>query len=154
MTRLAKIISGGQTGVDRAALDAAIALEIPHGGWCPRGRLAEDGPIPARYALRQTPTSRYPERTEKNVIDSDATLILCHGKPVGGTLLTAELAKRHKKPFLLANLDKPPEATIDDVRQWLAAHAVETLNVAGPRESQRQGIYQESLELLTRIVRR
>ena len=154
MTRLAKIISGGQTGVDRAALDAAIALEIPHGGWCPRGRLAEDGPIPARYTLRQTRTRRYPERTEKNILDSDATLILCHGKPVGGTLLTAELAKRHKKPFLLANLDKPPEATIDEARRWLVTNAVETLNVAGPRESQTQGIYQKSLGILTRIVRR
>ena len=151
MTCLAKIISGGQTGVDRAALDAAISLKIPHGGWCPRGRLAEDGTIPESYALRQTQTGRYAQRTEKNVLDSDATLILCHGKPSGGTLLTAQLAERHEKPFLLVDLDELPDATIDYVRRWLATQAIEILNVAGPRESQSQGIYEESLELLTRI---
>ena len=96
--RPAKIISGGQTGVDRGALDAAIALGVPHGGWCPHGRLAEDGIIPARYQLRQTDSPEYHVRTEKNVQDSDATLILYRGEMKGGTKLTWQLAERHAKP--------------------------------------------------------
>jgi hypothetical protein len=132
------IISGGQTGVDRAALDAAIALGIPHGGWCPRGRLAEDGPIPARYALRETATSEYRERTERNVLDSDATLILHFGPLSAGTLLTRGLASLHRKPCLTIDLTQPEEPAT--IREWLRTNTVATLNVAGPRESQSPGI--------------
>ena len=103
-----KIISGGQAGVDRAALDAAIALNMPHGGWCPRGRLAEDGRISDRYRLRETDSSDYAVRTERNVLDSDATLVLCRGEPRGGTLLTIRLAQRHGRPHLAVDLDQPP----------------------------------------------
>lgn len=147
-----KIVSGGQTGVDRAALDAAISLGIEHGGWCPRGRLAEDGTIPARYALRETEAANYPQRTEQNVLDNNATLILCHGKPSGGTLLTANLAKRHNKPLLVVNLDELNDETYTAVFAWLAANRVSTLNVAGPRESQSPGIHQETFNLLMQIV--
>jgi hypothetical protein len=132
------IISGGQTGVDRAALDAAIALGIQHGGWCPRGRLAEDGPIPDRYALRETASSEYRERTEQNVLDSDATLILHRGPLSGGTLLTRQLAVRHRKPCLTIDLTEPDKPAT--VREWLRTNNVTTLNVAGPRESQSSGI--------------
>ena len=133
-----QIISGGQTGVDRAALDAAIELGIPHGGWCPRGRTAEDGIIPDGYRLRETKSPGYAERTERNVLDGDATLILYRGRLSGGTQLTAQLAEQHGRPCLLVDLDAPPSR--DEVCRWLEDHAVETLNVAGPRESQSPGI--------------
>ena len=149
------IVSGGQTGVDRAALDVAVSLGIPHGGWCPRGRLAEDGRIPVGYNLRETETREYPQRTEKNVLDSDGTLIVCHGSPSGGTLLTARLATRHKQPLLVVDLDEIDgdgiEQTRDAVCEWLADNSVATLNVAGPRESQSAGIHQEACDLLTRV---
>jgi hypothetical protein len=133
-----KIISGGQTGVDRGALDAAIELAIPHGGWCPRGRLAEDGPIPRQYQLLETQASDYPSRTERNVVESDATLILFRGRIVGGTELTLRLAQQHERPRLAVDLDAPADPAA--VRSWLAEHRVEVLNVAGPRDSQSPGI--------------
>ena len=80
-----RIISGGQTGADRAALDFAIKMDLPHGGWIPKGRLAEDGPLPEKYQLQEMPTQNYPKRTEQNVIDSDGTLIITHGKLTGGS---------------------------------------------------------------------
>ncbi|MEM8679348.1 MAG: putative molybdenum carrier protein, partial [Planctomycetota bacterium] len=95
---LDKVVSGGQTGVDRGALDAAIYLGLPHGGWCPRGRLAEDGVIPARYELQETTAPQYAVRTEKNVIDSDATLILHSGPLSGGTKYTRAMAEKHQRP--------------------------------------------------------
>ena len=94
---LRKIISGGQTGVDRAVLDASIELGIDHGGWIPKGRLTEDGPFPDKYNLKEMPTSSYPKRTERNVIDSDGTLIISHGNLSGGSLLTRKLATNHGK---------------------------------------------------------
>lgn len=146
-----RIISGGQTGVDRAALDAAMELAIPHGGWCPRGRLAEDGAIPARYDLHETAAAEYADRTERNVLDADATLILHRGPLRGGTLLTRGLAARHKKPCLAVDLADP--APVAEVDRWLRSHDVEVLNVAGPRESQSPGIGQQArrylLDLLT-----
>src|SRR3989442_2721366 len=95
-----EIVSGGQTGVDRAALDTALALGLPCGGWCPRGRRAEDGPLPTRYPLRETPSSSYPERTVWNVRDSDGTLILHRGRLSGGTALTLRLVSRHGRHSL------------------------------------------------------
>jgi hypothetical protein len=136
--RPAKIVSGGQTGVDRAALDAAIALGIPHGGWCPKGRLAEDGAIPPRYRLSETESPEYAVRTERNVRDSDATLILCLGLPAGGTELTLRLAELWGKPYLVVDLDRPPD--FEAARCWLAETRPAVLNVAGPRESQSRGI--------------
>jgi hypothetical protein len=143
-----KIISGGQTGVDRGALDAAIALGIPHGGWCPRGRLAEDGSIPDVYQLAETDLPDYPQRTERNVLESDGTLILCHGAPVGGTELTRRLATRYGKPCLVANLDTYSAA---DILAWLASANIRVLNVAGPRESQSPGIAAETQRLLVAL---
>ena len=146
VARPAKIVSGGQTGVDRGALDAAIALGIPHGGWCPQGRLAEDGPIPLEYKLTETDSADYAVRTEQNVLDSDATLILCRGRPSGGTELTRRLALRHEKPLLVVDLEVPAE--FGSVRRWLSETPVGTLNVAGPRESQSPGISVRACEFL------
>lgn len=144
--RPTKIVSGGQTGVDRAALDAAIALDIPHGGWCPRGRLAENGRIPSRYKLTETDSPHYAVRTERNVLDSDATLILCRGTPSGGTELTLRLADQHRRPAMIVDLDAPIVA--DEIHAWLTEYAVSTLNVAGPRESQSPGIGRQAAEFI------
>ena len=145
------IVSGGQTGVDRGALDAAMALGIEHGGWCPKGRLAEDGIIPGRYQVRETQSSEYPVRTERNVVDSDGTLILFRGQLQGGTELTHRLARKHGKPVLL--VDVSAGMRTDKVRRWLDAQAISVLNVAGPRESTAPGIAAETQAFLTRVLR-
>jgi hypothetical protein len=145
-----RVVSGGQTGVDRAALDVAIALGIRHGGWCPRGRRAEDGVVPVHYALRETESPEYAVRTERNVVDSDATLILCRGPLGGGTALTRELALRHGKPLVVVDLDGPTEPSA--VRAWLEAHRVGVLNVAGPRESGCPGIGAAARAYLGRVL--
>ena len=103
---LKKIISGGQSGADRAALDFAIKMEIPHGGWIPKGRLAEDGPLPSKYNLKEMRTKSYPRRTEKNVVDSDGTLIVSHGKLTGGSQYTMDMAILHDKPWLHIDLNE------------------------------------------------
>lgn len=141
-----RIVSGGQSGVDRAALDAAEQLDLTRGGWCPRGRRAEDGPIPAHYPLRETPSSGYAQRTGWNVRDSDATLILHAGPLTGGTALTAREAGRQGRPCLLVDLDAEPAP--ETARIWLRRHRVGRLNVAGPRESQKPGIHQRARAFL------
>jgi hypothetical protein len=141
-----RVVSGGQTGVDRAALDAAEAAGLPTGGFCPRGRLAEDGRIPARYPLVETPSAAYPQRTEWNVRDSDATLVLSRGTPSGGTAHTLEVARLQGRPALVVDLAARPDPAA--ARAWCAAHAVRTLNIAGPRESGAPGIYAEARAFL------
>ncbi|MBI2083724.1 MAG: putative molybdenum carrier protein [Deltaproteobacteria bacterium] len=128
-----KIISGGQTGVDRAALDSALELGIPCGGWCPKGRIAEDGVIDEKYPLQETPLRDYSQRTEWNVRDSDGTLVLGFGKPSSGTLFTIETAKKLEKPFMILDL----KSNKDDAsfKLWLQNNGIRTLNIAGPRES-------------------
>ncbi|MDO9011624.1 MAG: putative molybdenum carrier protein [Gallionella sp.] len=147
MTSLAKIISGGQAGTDRAALDWAIARGMPHGGWCPEGRLAEDGVIPLHYKLEELPGAGYRQRTRQNVLDSDCTLILNIGELDGGTLQTARFAQQHNKPCCVVQLDSC-EFTQQAVRDWMLGCGV--LNVAGPRESRRPGIYRLSYDFLDR----
>jgi hypothetical protein len=147
-----QLISGGQTGVDRGALDAAMELGIPHGGWCPRGRLAEDGPIPERYQLRESHAAEYPVRTEQNVLQSDATLILCRGRPTGGTELTLRLAQQHGRPHFVVDLDRTPDPAA--VRCWLEEHGIERFNIAGPRDSQFPGIGVLAREFLLRVFGR
>lgn len=144
--RVEKIISGGQTGVDRAALDVALAMGIHCGGWCPKGRRAEDGRIPSRYPLLEITSSSYAPRTKRNVRESDATLILIRGEPRGGTLLTHRTAAQLDKPCLSVDLDAP--TALADIRVWLRANAIRILNVAGPRESQSPGIALEATRLL------
>ena len=150
MSTVHKIISGGQTGVDRAALDAAIELGITGGGWCPKGRASEDGPIPDRYPLTETPFADPAQRTEWNVRDADATLIIAQGKLTGGTARTQRLATSQPKPCLVIN---PTEATSTaTVRAWLNEHAVTTLNVAGPRASTDPDIYELAQQLLRKVL--
>ncbi|MBK1702525.1 putative molybdenum carrier protein [Thiococcus pfennigii] len=144
-----RVVSGGQTGVDRTALDAAAALGLASGGWCPRGRRAEDGPIPARYPLIETPVAAYRQRTAWNVRDSDATLILHRGPLSGGTALTADLARRLDRPLLTWDLSEPP--AVAAVVEWLLDHGVQVLNCAGPRESGAPGIEAEARTLCTRL---
>jgi len=149
--RPARIVSGGQTGVDRGALDAAIELGIPHGGWCPRGRLAEDGRIPDRYELTETVSPDYAVRTEQNVLEADATLILCRGPISGGTALTQRLAEAHGKPCRVVDLSEAVD--LAGIRGWLDEHAVAILNVAGPRESQSPGIQADAASLVRDLLR-
>ncbi len=148
-----EIWSGGQTGVDRAGWDAARAVGIPINGWVPRGRLAEDGQVPAGYGkLMQTTTADYLERTTANVRDSDATLILFRGELTGGTAFTHDEAIRLGKPVLAVDLaSHDPDVLVGQIREWLAALEAQRLNVAGPRESKCPGIHDEAAGVL-RIV--
>jgi hypothetical protein len=132
------IVSGGQTGADRAALDFALRTGLPHDGWCPLGRIAEDGPLDTRYRLRETPTAKYDERTRWNVRDADATVLFTtRPELTGGTGLTAAIAAELGKPTLhLSAAEMGPLEAAVDLRQFLAHHNVERLNVAGPRASQ------------------
>ncbi|OEU67966.1 MAG: hypothetical protein BA863_12530 [Desulfovibrio sp. S3730MH75] len=132
------IISGGQTGVDRGALDAAIHLGIAHGGWCPSGRKAEDGKIPAKYNLKEMTASQYWKRTEQNVLDSDGTLVFPGKVKSKGTALTIRLAKKHDKPVAVIPIDSP--ATASTMLAWLKTSQIKVLNIAGPRESGSKGI--------------
>lgn len=133
---IGKIVSGGQTGVDRAALDFAIAHGIPHGGWCPRGRLAEDGAIASHYELRETPDTEYAQRTEWNVRDSDGTVIFSVSRELtGGSKLTAELAAHHGKPCLHLSKEKHGATAATKLRDFICKYGIRTLNVAGLRLS-------------------
>ncbi|HEV8254001.1 MAG TPA: putative molybdenum carrier protein [Vicinamibacteria bacterium] len=147
-----KVISGGQTGVDRAALDAALELGLDVGGWCPRGRRAEDGRIPDRYPLHETSSSAYPARTAANVREADATLILTRGPATSrGTALTRRLAAAHGKPLREVDLTAGPRP--EAVREWLDQLAVKTLNVAGPRLSEAADIYAHARAFLLAVLR-
>ena len=132
--------------MDRAALDAALALGLPCGGWCPRGRLAEDGPIDPRYPLRETPSADYRQRTEWNVRDSDGTLVLTRGRPSGGTGLTISLARGQGRPVLILDLTRDQDPM--RITEWAKQAGISILNVAGPRESQQPGIQDEARGLL------
>ena len=150
MIFLRKIISGGQTGVDRAALDVGLALGLPVGGWCPKGRRAEDERIPDRYPLIETPERNYQVRTRRNIEDADGTLILNLGKLEGGTALTAAHARKIGKPCLVVALEEGIElATFCD---WLKKHSIAVLNVAGPRESKRPGVYAAAMRSLKYLL--
>jgi hypothetical protein len=147
---VARIVSGGQTGVDRAALDVAIRLGIACGGWVPRGRRAEDGPIPSRYPMRETESRAYAERTRRNVADGDATLILTRGQLTGGTALTAACAAALGRLYRIVDLRRAPSPA--DTRTWLCDNALGILNVAGPRESSTPGIYNEAAAFLEAML--
>ncbi|MFQ5335489.1 MAG: putative molybdenum carrier protein [Flavobacteriales bacterium] len=143
------IISGGQTGVDRAALDFALENGLECGGYCPKGRLAEDGEIPDCYPLTETASAKYEERTILNVLHSDATLIINPGSLMqGGTAFTFEQAKEAARPCLVADCMRPMAETAIEVMAWLKAEDICILNVAGPRESGFPGIYLMAKEVL------
>ena len=145
-----KIISGGQTGVDRAALDVAMELGVRCGGWCPAGRHADDGPIPARYPLQETADIDHTVRTESNVRHSDATLIVYRGELHGGTAYAVEMARHLGRPVLAIDVEEPPD--IGEVTDWLRSAQVRTLHIGGPRESSRAGIYNQARSLIARII--
>ena len=144
-----KIISGGQTGADRAALDVAIKLGITHGGWIPKGRITEEGPLPEKYQMQEMPTESYAARTEQNVIDSDGTLIICRGKPTGGSDYTREMALKHKKHLLHIDLNLTTSFDAASlVNSWIKLHRIKILNVAGPRASKDPNIYVDAFRIL------
>jgi len=135
------IWSGGQTGVDRAALEIAMELGIPHGGWCPKGRLAEDGTIATHFKLKETTSSQYWIRTEKNVVETEGTLILFCGQLTRGSALTRKYAQRHRRPYQCVLLQPGNESKdIRRIRRWLNERKIQILNIAGPRESTSAGI--------------
>ncbi|MBW4674291.1 MAG: putative molybdenum carrier protein [Desmonostoc geniculatum HA4340-LM1] len=138
-----KIVSGGQTGADRAALDWAIAHQIPHGGWCPKGRKAEDGVINPRYNLTETPSDEYSQRTEWNVRDSDGTAIFSIAQKLfAGSLLTAELAQKYQKPCIHICKELAPLNPVSKLLLFISKYKIITLNVAGTRASDEAEVYQ------------
>ena len=145
-----KIVSGGQTGVDRAGLDVAIELGIQHGGWCPKGRRDENGRIPACYLLQETDSEDYADRTERNVVESDGTLILYFATLRGGTELTYRLTQKHGRPHCLVNLRDPQ--TTDTVQQWIRENAIRVLNIAGPRASLNEAVYELARTYLESVL--
>lgn len=151
---ITKIISGGQTGAERAALDVAIKLSIPHGGWIPKGRKTEDGTLPEIYRLKEMPTSSYPVRTEQNVIDSDGTLIIARGKLTGESDYTRQMTLKHKKQLLgidlnlISHYDAAPLAA-----SWIKLQRVQVLNVDGPRASEDPRIYSDVLRVLEQVIK-
>ncbi len=134
---LIKIVSGGQTGVDRGALDAALTVGFPCGGWCPQDRAAEDGPIPDKYPLVPLPHGGYRQRTRLNVVDSDGTAILYVEALSGGTRLTRNLCALLKRPYVLIDARRivEPAAAAEKILQFVDENQIRTLNVAGPRAS-------------------
>jgi len=137
--------------VDRAALDAAIACHVPHGGWCPKDRLAEDGTIADCYQLKELPSRDYAARTERNVVDSDGTLLLYRPPLTGGTLLTQRLARRWNKPLFRQQLGRSID--YDAMVAWIAEYQLRILNIAGPRGSSHTGLQQEAYEVVCGLLR-
>ena len=147
-----KIISGGQTGADQAALDAAIKLGIPHGGWIPRGRRTETGPLPAHYTLQELRTENYRDRTEQNIISSDGTLIFSFGPLTGGSALTESLALRYDRPCLILDLELVSfDESVAAIEKWVKKYNIRTLNVAGPRASGEPRIYEAVYEIIQNV---
>lgn len=152
---VSKIISGGQTGADRAALDYAIGKNIPYGGWLPKGRKTEDGTLDLKYQLQEMPTGNYAARTEQNVIDADGTVIVSHGFLTGGSALTREFAKKHVKPWIHIDLSElSPDTATQRLAAWIAGHEIKTLNVAGPKAGKDPAIYDATLQLLKKALGR
>ena len=148
-----KIISGGQTGADQAALDAAIEMGTPHGGWVPLGRMTENGRLSRRYKMQEINAIDYDQRTELNVIDSDGTLLFSQGELKGGSALTKRLARKHLKPCLHIDIETMSEyKAVEIIKSWLEVRNIETLNVAGPRASESPVIYDIVLNIMKSVL--
>ena len=140
--KLRKIISGGQTGADQAALDVAIKLDIPHGGCIPKGRLTEDGSLPDKYHFTEMTTTSYKDRTEQNVIDSDGTVIFSYGRLTGGSGYTRKMAVKHNRHWLVVDLAKHTRfQAAQSINDWIRRNNIEVVNVAGSRASKSPEIY-------------
>ncbi len=152
---LKKIISGCQTGADIAAIDAAIDNGFPYGGWVPKGRRTEVGPLPLTYAVREMDTRGYPKRTEQNILDADGTVICSHGRLSGGSALTRRIAKRQNKPWLHLDLaDLSADQAADKLAEWIDRHGIEVLNVAGQSASKNERIHAATFAVIDSLLRR
>jgi hypothetical protein len=150
---LSKIVSGGQTGVDRGALDAALDAGFDCGGWCPQGRMAEDGEIPARYVLAELAGYGYEKRTLRNVLDSDGTAILYFGALEGGTLQTKENCVAHGKPVELIDASHAtPSAAAARIVSFIRKNRISVLNVAGPRASKQPAAHDYARETVMLVI--
>jgi len=152
-TRAKKIISGGQTGIDRGALDACLKNGFPTGGWCPKERHAEDGKIDHAYPLKETDEPSYKHRTRKNILDSDGTLIISPGILFGGTFITQKIAEEQNKPCLVISvLNEEFELIPDKIAEWIHTGQIETLNIAGPRKSHWLTGYEISFLITEKLI--
>ncbi|MFC1819533.1 YpsA SLOG family protein [Thermodesulfobacteriota bacterium] len=150
---ITKIISGGQTGADLAALDVAIELGIPHGGWIPKGRKTENGRLSEKYQMKEIKSIDYAQRTELNIVDSDGTIIFSHGKLTGGSALTLKLAKKHNRPCFHIDLDDLSDyKAAEIITDWLDIRNIEVLNVAGSRASKDPQIYEDVQNVLKSVL--
>jgi hypothetical protein len=153
MVRLERINSAGEKGGDQAALDMAVELAIPHGGWVPKGRKTERGRLLEKYQLQEMPTDSYPKRTEQNVMDSDGTLIISHGQLSGGSELTRKMAEKHGKPWMHVDAGElSVEAAVQLVTAWINGNDIKTLNMAGPRASKDPKIYSTTKRILKGLL--
>lgn len=150
-----KIISGGQTGVDRAGIDVAIKLGLDYGGALPKGRLTEEGPLDSKYDhMTELETVNYPARTDRNVKDADATLIFTMGQIGRGTALTIRKTKKYRIPYLHIDLDeKSEQEAVQEARNWIKEVCPEVLNIAGTRESKAPGIYEKVYNILVEVLK-
>lgn len=149
MYKIEKIISGGQTGADRAALDFAIDQNIPYGGWLPKGRITEDGTLSEKYHLQEMPTEDYAKRTQMNVLDADGTVIISHGFLTGGSALTREYAIQHNRHWIHIDMSELTENDAADAMiAWLEENEIRVLNVAGARAGKDPAIYDTVARLL------
>ena len=150
-----KIISGGQTGVDRGALDAALELGIECGGTCPAGRKAEDGMIPEKYSLTEFDSTVYSDRTRQNVVDSDATLIIHFGQLEGGTAFTRRCCIEENRPYLVIDVSEDDESLqVQQIQDFIRESSIQVLNVAGPRASKVPEAQEQTRRLLSAVLNR
>ena len=153
LVRLEKVISGGQTGADQGALDGAIACSIPHGGAIPSGRKTEAGKLPLSYDMTELSSNRYNDRTERNVMDGDGTLILSHGLLTGGSALTEKIAMQLDKPCLHIDFSRlSMDQAYLRTAAWIESSGIRVLNVAGPRASSDPSIYEMTRELVILLL--
>ncbi|UCD33452.1 MAG: putative molybdenum carrier protein [Desulfobacterales bacterium] len=147
------IISSGQTGAEQGALDAAIKYNFPHGGWITKGRMTEDGTLPERFDLNEMPTKSYSKRAEKNLLSSDGTMVISHGKFTGSSALTRELAKKHNRPFLHLDLNVTPAfIATSEINSWIIEHEIEILNVTGSSGSEDPDIYNDAMYVIEGVI--
>ncbi len=150
---LKKIISGGQTGADIAAIDAAMSINFKYGGCLPNGRKTENGPLDQKYIMHELETGGYPKRTERNILDSDGTVIFHHGKLAGGSRLTRDLALRYSKPCINFDLNVVSvSSALDNLKEWVSEYEIEILNIAGSRASKDHEIYDKVFNIIKNLI--